>query len=40
VAGDSGAIRALEILTDELNRTMKLCGARSIGEVGPDLLAR
>jgi len=40
VAGDAGAVRSLEILVDELERTMKLCGVRSIGEVGPDLLAR
>ncbi len=40
VAGDAGALRALEILVDELERTMKLCGVRSIAEVGPDLLAR
>ena len=40
VAGDAGAVRALEILVDELERTMKLCGVRTMAEVGPDLLAR
>ncbi len=37
-AGEPGARRALEILTDELVRTMKLSGVRSITEVGPDLV--
>lgn len=38
--GEAGARRALEILSTELERAMKLCGARSIAEIGPDLLAR
>ncbi len=38
-AGEAGAMRALEILSDELMRTMQLCGVRSIGEIGPELLA-
>jgi len=38
-AGAAGARRALEILTDELERTMRLCGARSIAEIGAHLLA-
>ena len=38
-AGEEGARRALEILRDELVRTMQLCGARGIAEIGPDLLA-
>lgn len=38
-AGEAGATRALEILGDELVRTMQLCGVRSIGEIGPELLA-
>ncbi|MGA8007301.1 MAG: alpha-hydroxy-acid oxidizing protein, partial [Burkholderiales bacterium] len=38
-AGESGARRALEILTDEIERTLKLCGARTLAEVGPDLIA-
>ncbi|HJS77160.1 MAG TPA: alpha-hydroxy acid oxidase [Burkholderiales bacterium] len=36
--GEPGARRALEILSDELQRAMKLCGARSIAEIGPHLL--
>ena len=31
--------RALAILQDELVRTMQLCGARSVAEITPDLLA-
>ena len=38
--GEPGARRALEILSTELERAMKLCGARSIAEIGPDLVAR
>jgi (S)-mandelate dehydrogenase len=38
-AGEAGAIRALDILSDELVRAMQLCGARTIGEIGPALLA-
>jgi hypothetical protein len=37
--GEAGAPRALEILRDEVRRTMHLYGARSIDEVTPDLLA-
>ena len=37
--GEAGARRALEILSDEFVRTMQLCGARSIGDIGPELLA-
>ena len=37
-AGEEGAMRALEILSDELTRTMQLCGARRIADIGPDLL--
>ncbi len=36
--GEAGARRALEILSDELTRTMQLCGARSIAEIGPELI--
>lgn len=36
--GEAGARRALEILSDELTRTMQLCGVRSIAEIGPDLI--
>ena len=39
-AGEAGAQRALEILTDELLRAMRLCGARSVGEIRPELIAR
>ncbi len=38
-AGEAGARRALEILSDEFVRTMQLCGMRSIADIGPDLLA-
>ena len=36
--GEAGARRALEILSDELVRTMQLCGARSVAEIGPELI--
>jgi (S)-mandelate dehydrogenase len=36
--GEAGARRALEILATELERAMKLCGVRSIGEIGLELL--
>ncbi|HMH19031.1 MAG TPA: alpha-hydroxy acid oxidase [Burkholderiales bacterium] len=39
-AGEAGAARALEILRDELGRAMQLSGVRSVGEIGPDLLAQ
>jgi (S)-mandelate dehydrogenase len=39
-AGAPGAQRALDILATELVRTMQLCGTRSIGEIGPELLAK
>jgi (S)-mandelate dehydrogenase len=38
--GEPGARRALEILSDELQRAMKLCGVRSTAEIGPHLLFR
>jgi (S)-mandelate dehydrogenase len=37
--GEAGARRALEILAGELERSMRLCGVRSIAEIGPDLIA-
>jgi len=37
--GEAGARRALEILATELQRSMQLCGARSVAEIGPELLA-
>jgi (S)-mandelate dehydrogenase len=38
--GEAGARRALEILSGELERSMKLCGVRSVGEIGPHLVFR
>lgn len=38
-AGESGARWALEILRDELARSMQLCGARTVREISPDLIA-
>ena len=37
--GEDGAKHALEILRTELERSMKLCGVRSVAEIGPDILA-
>ncbi|OGA11491.1 MAG: alpha-hydroxy-acid oxidizing enzyme [Betaproteobacteria bacterium RIFCSPHIGHO2_12_FULL_69_13] len=37
--GEAGAKRALEILQDELVRAMRLCGVRSVAEIGPHLVA-
>jgi len=39
-AGEAGARRALDILSDELVRTMQLCGTRRIADIGPELLFR
>ena len=39
-AGEAGARRALEILSDELVRSMQLCGAASVAEISADLIAR
>ena len=36
--GEAGARHALEILTSELERSMKLCGARTVAEISPDLV--
>jgi (S)-mandelate dehydrogenase len=36
--GEAGARRALEILAAELERSMRLCGVRSVAEIGPDLV--
>ena len=38
--GEPGARHALEILSSELQRAMQLCGARSVGGIGRDLIAR
>ena len=37
-AGEEGANRALDILAEELLRTMQLCGTRSVAEIKPELL--
>jgi (S)-mandelate dehydrogenase len=37
--GEDGAKHALEILRSELERSMKLCGVRSVADIGPDILA-
>lgn len=39
-AGEPGAKRALEILADELVRSMQLSGMRRIADIGPELLVR
>jgi len=39
VAGEAGAGRALAILADEFQRTLRLCGARSLAELTPELMA-
>jgi (S)-mandelate dehydrogenase len=36
--GEPGARRALEILTSELERSMRLCGARTLQEITADLI--
>ena len=38
VAGQAGVERTLFLLNDELTRTMRLCGAATIGEITPELL--
>src|SRR5690606_15255426 len=38
-AGEAGAWRALQILSDELIRAMKLCGVTRIDDIDADLLA-
>ncbi len=38
-AGEAGAAWALEILRDELIRTMRLCGVCAVSEIGADLVA-
>jgi (S)-mandelate dehydrogenase len=39
-AGEDGARRTLQILADELTRTMQLCGARSIKDIDASLLVQ
>jgi len=36
--GEAGARHALEILSSELERSMKLCGARSVADIKLDLI--
>ncbi len=38
--GEPGASRAIEILRDELVRTMQLCGVAKLSQIGPELLVR
>ena len=38
--GEAGAKKALSILTDELRRTMQLCGVTKISQIGPELIAK
>ena len=38
--GEPGADRAMQILQDELVRSMQLCGAASIADITPDLIHR
>jgi (S)-mandelate dehydrogenase len=37
--GEEGAKHALEILRTELERSMKLCGVRSVADIDADILA-
>jgi L-lactate dehydrogenase (cytochrome) len=37
--GEAGVEKALTLLTDDLRRTMALCGVRSVSEMTPDLVA-
>ena len=37
--GEEGVVRVMEILRDELDLAMALCGSRTIGEIGTDLIA-
>ncbi len=39
-AGEVGVEKALSLLTDDLQRTMALCGVRNIAEITPELVAR
>ena len=36
--GESGVTRVLEIIRNDIIRTMQLLGVRSVDELGPDLL--
>ena len=39
VGGEAGVLRVLELLCEELDLAMALCGSRSIAEIGKDLIA-
>ena len=39
-AGEAGAYRAIEILREELVRTMQLCGVPRVSDITPDLVTR
>jgi isopentenyl diphosphate isomerase/L-lactate dehydrogenase-like FMN-dependent dehydrogenase len=39
LAGEEGVGRVLDLLIEELDLAMALCGCRSLAEVTPDLLA-
>lgn len=39
-AGEVGVEKALTLLTDDLQRTMALCGVRNIAEITPELVSR
>lgn len=39
-AGEEGAVRALEILKDEIDRTLALIGCPDLGDIGPTFLER
>jgi L-lactate dehydrogenase (cytochrome) len=38
-AGEPGIERVLTMLTDDMTRTMALCGVRTISEITPELLS-
>ena len=40
VAGEAGALHALEILGEEITRTMQLCGANSVADLDRTFIAR
>jgi L-lactate dehydrogenase (cytochrome)/(S)-mandelate dehydrogenase len=39
VGGEAGVAHVLALLRDEIDRAMGLCGARTLADLGPDLLA-
>lgn len=39
-AGEAGVEKALSLLTDDMQRTMALCGVRNIAEITPELVSR